>query len=468
MPPLTYPDAVEVESMDVIQQALDAFFLDFDPAKPTIVLLPGGLGSTLKQNFWPFFGFPQPVTAFRSVIWVDLGLLFGDALRLPIDADGFDTGHRIVVAKGDLDYCLIHPYNDAVKFFREMLEANVLVFGWDWRRAVPKAVELLDRTLSEMAARSLNMTGQNVLLDTYLVGHSMGGMVAKLLMTHKPQQLTDPAELAGMISVGTPFYGYFGQLDRFYNGDSLFNDLYGAPTVADITSSWPGMYSLLPIDETTYDQSHVALGLTAYPVTDAQSGAPVDPYSPGTVSRYPSWVRVNQIPRGLDVRQELAAALPAGVGDKVHHLRVDAPGTTLSSTVWQSTLPFGYTPGASPSPVSFQNGAGDDTIPVWSAALASTPPANIHDFPEGSHAFLMEERKILKKIGEIITGQAIEERRIDERLGPRIAIAEREEVDALMEAINSGKITKRSGYGRKREPLIRPEVLRRLMQEYGL
>ncbi|WP_299848738.1 hypothetical protein [uncultured Roseovarius sp.] len=463
--PYSYFETVHIESMDMIDEALDVFFQNFDPNQPTIVLLPGGLGSALRQSRSAFNGFPQPPSAFRRVIWVNMGLLFGEALRLPIDADGFDTKHKIVVADGDIDYCLVHPYSDAVRYFRDHLCANVLVMGWDWRRKVMTSVDYLAQTLTEMSARALNMTGQNILQNTHLIGHSMGGMVAKLLMSSQPHLAKD---LQGMISVGSPFYGYFGQLDRFYNGVEYFNMLYSAPVVAKITSSWPGMYSLLPIDEMTYDHSHKAIGLTSYPVVDSESGKPVDPYSSSSFSRYPKWTRTGEIPRGFSVRQVLAAPLQGSLGEKVFHLRVNEADTTQSSAIWEPKLPPHYVPGHSPSPVKFGLGAGDGTIPVWSAALASTPKANITDFATGSHAFLMEEPEILAKIANIITGKTVDASAIEELLTPREDFATPDETAAIILGIQSGEITPSRPYDPDGKLIVPPNVLRRMMADYGL
>jgi hypothetical protein len=275
-------------------------------------------------------------------------------------------------------------------------------------------------------------------------------------------------DLRGMISVGTPFYGYFGQLDRFYNGVKYFNMLYTAPAVAQITSSWPGMYSLLPIDQFTYNDQHAALGLASYPVVDAANGDPVDPYNPSSLPRYPNWVRKTDIPRGLNMRHKLAAPLPGPLGAKVHHLRVNEPNTTYTSATWDATLPPGFVPGLSPSPVHFQMGAGDDTIPAWSAALASTPSANIHDFETGEHSFLMEERPILARIAEIITGQTVDPAALARTLGPRAAIATSKEADEVVRAIQSGRITRSRPYSEDGRLVVPTEVLRRLMVDYGL
>ncbi|MDW4498816.1 hypothetical protein R5H30_12545 [Sulfitobacter sp. D35] len=460
-----YLDAVGVETMQFLDNAIDAFFQTYDPDRPTIILLPGGLGSRLRQAWIPFSGIAQPPSAFRSTIWVDWGLFFGEALRLPIDVDLFDTGHRIVVPVGDIDYCQVHPYRDAVQYFRNDIAANVLLLGWDWRRATTRSVAHLAQVLEEMSDRALNQTGQGLLHNTWLVGHSMGGMVAKLLMT-SDHQMADA--LAGVITVGTPFYGYFGQLDRIFNGDNLFNYLYGDATVAEITSSWPGMYSLLPIDMSSYTQWHTELGLAAYPVTDAVSGAPVDCYDPATLLRYPSWVRTGQIPRGLSVRHQLALPLPVQSADKLHHLRVTEANTTLDSATWEPVLPPGYTPGVNTSPVQFGKGPGDDTIPAWSAALATTPDANVHDFDTGSHAFLMEDRDILAKIHEIILGEKVSEEAVMAALGAQAPIASAEETERFVRAIRAGEITRLRPYDRELGEGVSPALLRGAMAAWGL
>lgn len=460
-----YFGAIDTETMGFLHKSLDDFFQTYDPARPTIILLPGGLGSALHQSWSAFNGTPQPISAFRRVIWVDLGLLFGEAHQLPIDDAGFDTQDRIVVAEGDLDFCFVHPYRDAITYFRDHLNINLLVFGWDWRRKVMTSVGYLTQVLQTMMARSLNLTGQNMLHDTYLVGHSMGGMVAKLLLSSQPQLADD---LRGMISVGSPFYGYFGQLDRFYNGVKYFNDLYSAATVARITSSWPGMYSLLPIDLPTYQQAHQQLGLANYPVLNSGNGLPVDPYNANSFSRYPNWVRTGEIPRGLMVRHMLAAPLSGSLGGRVYHLRVNQPNTTLVSATWNPGLPPSYTPGVTPSPIDFDMGGGDNTIPHWSAALASTPAENITDFPTGEHAYLMEERPILAKIAELVTGEAITERGVTEVLGERDEVASHDETDRIIQAIKAGEITRSRPYEKGSKQIVKPSVLRRISQEYAI
>ncbi|MEM8789418.1 MAG: hypothetical protein AAGE76_14255 [Pseudomonadota bacterium] len=382
-----------------IDRAVDAFFErnGFDPTARTVVLIPGGLGSRLRRARHPFDAHAPEVDPRLSTVWVDCGLFLAeDAKKLFIDGDGLDTSTRIIIADGEVDF-VIDPYDDAVRALRAV-GMNVLLIGWDWRRKVPLAVENIAYALDRLDQRA-KAEGHGALLPRItLVGHSMGGMVAKLLLTDRPDLAK---QLAGMISVGSPFYGYFGQLIRFFEGAKYFNELYGARTVAQVTSSMPGLYELMPIDLAQYQDVGATLGLSHYPVTDLETGAVVDAHAATTQPRYPPWVRREQFARAIQVRQRLAAPLPKDVAARVHHIRGSDPESTVSAVQWNAHLPPDYDPAKSRSPLVHHADAGDHTIPLWSARLAQTPDPRVYDFTDAQHAFLMEDRRIIAKVAEI-------------------------------------------------------------------
>ncbi len=397
---MDYFDSVTSQTHRMIDRAVDRFFNTADRNRPTVVLLPGGMGSRLRRA-WPAHNPASTAnpTSF-STIWLDCGVIWAqDALKLTIDTGGFDLDRRIVVADREVDF-FVDPYGRAIDTF-DNWNFNVVVFGWDWRRHVLKGVAALEYLVTELRDGAQTRWNRAILDKLFLVGHSMGGMVAKLFMGHHAGLA---AECGGVITVGTPFYGYFEHLGRFYYGDETFNTLYGALPAAQVVSSLPGLYSLLPIDLITWQDVGATIGLAAYPVTDKDTGNPVDPYGALATLRYPPWVRDTEIPIGLQVRHDLAAALPSTVAGKLFHLRADVPNSTQAAAVWRSDISPDYEPGDQPKPITFSKGGGDNTIPTWSARLASTPGTHVTDFDHGEHMFLMEDNHVLIRIREIING----------------------------------------------------------------
>lgn len=397
---MDYFDSVTSQTHRMIDRAVDRFFDHAVHTRPTVVLLPGGMGSRLRRA-WPAH---DPAStgnpASFSTIWLDCGVIWAqDALKLTIDTGGLDLDRRIVVADREVDF-FVDPYGRAIDWFKDR-HYNVVVFGWDWRRHVMKGVAALEYLITELRDGAQTRWNYPILDKLFLVGHSMGGMVAKLFMGHHTALA---GECRGVISVGTPFYGYFEHLGRFYYGDSTFNPLYGALPAAQVVSSLPGLYSLLPIDMVTWQDVGTTIGLAAYPVTDKDTGDDVDPYGALATLRYPPWVRDPEIPIGLQVRHDLAAPLPSTLAGKLFHLRADVPDSTQVSAVWSSDISPDYEPGDQPKPITFGMGGGDNTIPTWSARLASTPDTNVTDFDHGEHMFLMEDNHVLIRIREIIDG----------------------------------------------------------------
>ena len=78
---------------------LKEFLKTFRPDQPTIILLPGGMGSQLDRTCDPF---PKEPNTFDERVWADLGILVstGDALKLEIDSVERDIGAFVIAGKG--------------------------------------------------------------------------------------------------------------------------------------------------------------------------------------------------------------------------------------------------------------------------------------------------------------------------------------------------------------------------------
>jgi pimeloyl-ACP methyl ester carboxylesterase len=433
-----YQRAVLTATSFRLKDDLDQMFRQFDPDKETVILLPGGSGSNLWRADKKFDQITNPANYNFDRVWLDGGIALGDGKMIEIGPDGHDVGNRVIVGDGDVRF-RVKPYVKAMAFFHGAANVNAVLLGWDWRRNLLTAAEMLHSAIQTIKRKVGGRDPRQMMKNIFVVGHSMGGMVAKLFFqTHQ-----DVArELGGMISVGTPFYGYMGQLCRIYEGDPDLNRLppYNAKIVARITSSCPGLYTLFPIDKKTFDAVGDRLGLSSYPVTDL-NGAPADAYDPhGLVSRFPQWVRRDQFEEARRIRQDLLAApLPAPLDQALFHIRSRMPNSTQSTATWKQDLPGNYDPDRDPSPIAVgPKSDGDDTIPYWSAALVSTPAGNIIDFPDGHHMDLMAQSFILRRVLGIVSRgtRSISQAEFIAQYGPDPQMATREELTTFLSQID--------------------------------
>jgi len=88
---------------------IKAFMPRYRAGRPTVVMLPGGMGSQLDRSPEPYRGEPPDFNRYDTV-WIDLGLIFSsDGLALEIDAHGRDRDGYIVVPNGELRF-LVDAY----------------------------------------------------------------------------------------------------------------------------------------------------------------------------------------------------------------------------------------------------------------------------------------------------------------------------------------------------------------------
>jgi pimeloyl-ACP methyl ester carboxylesterase len=443
---------------------LNYFFNTFDEAKKTAILLPGGAGSALYRANRSFDRDSGPSDYTFNPVWLTPGIFVDDGNKLPISKNGRDLREQMIAADGDVQY-FAKPYLKAMRVFRANL--NALLLGWDWRRDIMTAVDMVSGVISEIERRK----GKGTLKNIFLVGHSMGGMIAKLFFSTRQSVAR---EIGGMITVSTPFYGYLGQLRRIYEGEEILNDVYTAKRVAEIYSSFAGLYSLFPIDHDTYLKDGMALGLASYPVTEPKGGEYADPYQKRTSPPYPKWVRLNELPNALGLRRELAKPLPDNLGQKVFHIRALMHKTTPVAAEWDQNLSVPYEPPHSPSPIKIgpENlGQGDEVIPHWSARLASTPDRNVHDFAsgEGEHMTLMAQDYVLRRILEIVTGKSVLTK--DEFIaeyGPNPQMATREELKIFMQTHLPKIRLAFPSLEREIETLIPEKYFWRMLQDFAM
>jgi pimeloyl-ACP methyl ester carboxylesterase len=128
-----------------------------------------------------------------------------------------------------------------MKLALEAAGYTVRCFDYDWRRDIAETGAVLARQLASEPARELNV-----------IGHSMGGLIARIAM------LTDVGQrIARLITLGTPHGGSYApvqairgvyplvrrlaQIDPLHNAEALAREVF---------SSFHSMYQLLPLDGT--------------------------------------------------------------------------------------------------------------------------------------------------------------------------------------------------------------------------
>ncbi len=386
-----------------VQDFLDSYRVGV----PTIVMLPGGMGSQLDRSPTPYRGQDIPFSGY-SPVWLSPGILFrGDGLTLEMDAARHDIQDYVIVPDGPLRY-LVKAYDGTERYFTDQ-NVNYIVFGYDWRRPLEEAAVNLQTFLTALRRAVFQAHADDVTPRLVLLCHSQGGLVAKMFLDIVHNAVS--AWVSKVITVATPFYGTATHMPRYFVGEHLLNLLYGAGRVAKIIGSLPGPYTLLPIDRATWRKRGAALGLGAetYPVVD-EGGREIDPYDraqTGAHGRYPAWVSGDYLDAAKAIRGAIDQDLEPAAVAQVFHLRATSTATPYRFR-WRP-LPADFSPDTSPLPfddlpndVNAQGG--DGTVPWFSARLAQVPDARVYRIPTTAlHQDLLENARALDAIWTIIT-----------------------------------------------------------------
>jgi CHAT domain-containing protein/pimeloyl-ACP methyl ester carboxylesterase len=197
---------------------------EVDRPRPVVFLLPGIMGSHLARN--------------NERIWIDLGRLArGELSRLAIDAPQVTAQEIVAMAYGDL-----------AKFLSTTHE--VVPFPYDWRLSL--------RTEAKRLADELNtklMQAESSNQPVSLLAHSMGGLLARVLIAEHPevwQRLRKHAD-ARFIMLGTPNGGSYviplvltGR-ETLIRQLSLLDLTHFEHELLDIIHEYPGLLEMLPL-----------------------------------------------------------------------------------------------------------------------------------------------------------------------------------------------------------------------------
>ncbi len=126
---MTYDQARRRAIRDALGSRIEHFARSYRPGEPTVVFLPGGMGSQLDQSKKRYQGTSTPPFTEYDPVWIDFGILFnGDALKLEIRLDGRDYRNHVIIPDGPLQF-LVSAYDGTERYFQEDKGWNYIVFG---------------------------------------------------------------------------------------------------------------------------------------------------------------------------------------------------------------------------------------------------------------------------------------------------------------------------------------------------
>lgn len=414
---------------------LKEFLKTFRPDQPTIILLPGGMGSQLDRTCKPF---PQDPNTIEETVWMDRHILLstGDALTLEIDSAQRDIGAFVIAGNGPLHFFTMTPYKDFLEFVRSK-GWNVVVFGYDWRRPLDESADLLQLVVKEFQTSAKALSGKDPLPQTTFVCHSMGGLVITTALRHE-----DFSSLAfkAVVTIATPFYGTSTHHERYYVGQDPLNNWYTRTEIMRISGSMPGPYSLLFLPKAVFDQYGKDLGLDSYPLTDSKIATVTDPFSSEVAKRWPKHVSIPGLKVGEAAMIEVAKPIKASVLKRFFNVRSKLDTKTAVALRWDDVDGATFDPEKGKSPIHPVRGPGDGTVPFWSAFHASVQN-RVELKTAKDHGNLLEHPEVIGVVADIVTGATAPKGRKTIKRAPPKASAKRLD-EVMKKAATSAKASK--------------------------
>ncbi len=400
---MSYGTTRDSEQLRMFDASIDRFTWRYNrsngPAngpRRTVFLFPGGMGSALMRADTPYVdGMPTSQSFRYHQVWLTPGTFLGDVLDLKlkkVNGKHRDKGKRIIVADGSISFLGCTPYDGFAKLCKRK-GIDYFVVGWDWRRRIDRIGSFfLKKFLPYFQEKVKNACNNADPLEAFsLVGHSAGGMVVNwILRKHDSAQYN----LLRAITVCTPFYGYGGQIRRWFEGEPYFNYL-GKKKIIKVLSSMPSCYSFQFLSGKTWQDNQVDLGqdpeplyqLKEYPSRDKATQDDADPYNPtsnGDLRRYPSanasGFDMNELGKAKAIVELLADPLSQELGQKFVNIRGDTLANKTLGSIYWDWVPSTWVPGDASPITNDQKVRGDDTQPAWSArhvGLAKDFPGNV-------------------------------------------------------------------------------------------
>ena len=455
---MTYRDLRTRSVHNVYNSTIREFVNHYRVGRPTIMLLPGGMGSQLDRSMEAYQRGQLPPTDYDTV-WIDFGTIFlGQARSLMIETNGRDRDSHAIVANGPLR-SPVNAYDATQQFFKD-LDVNYVVFGHDWRRPLAEGAAFLEHFLTQLKDRVFAKHDENPLPNLTLLAHSQGGLVAKIFLHHV---VDIGAWMKQLITVATPFYGTWSHQRRYFIGEQLLSAFYQPSEMAPIIATLPGLHNLMFLPRSTFDTHGKAMGLQQYPMRDPGGDVGPDPYDVGSLDHYPAWVSRQHLHDAGHICRTLAAALPSAVAQRVYNIRSIADDQTPVELVWHP-LPTDFDPDKDNSPV--QEGAvgsGDGPVPAWSAYHVSVPAMNQKELSNAvEHTYLMEDPQVLGLVEALINDRPMSEAEAAPAAAAPIPTASAKDVKALCDEIAASQASHNDS--RLNDPQIWRGIYRELMR----
>ncbi|MEO1437734.1 MAG: hypothetical protein AAFV80_19500, partial [Bacteroidota bacterium] len=207
----------------------------FDPEKETVVLIPGILGSNLKDE------------SGRRIWLGKLKLFHGIFAEL--------VNEKLDLApEGPIDAY----YGALMRYLSDRY--NVIPFGYDWRQDLNQSAQDLGKRLEDV----IYQEHPDYSLPVHFICHSMGGLVFRIFAfdvfpAHQfPKQLN--LQLSTILFMGVPNKGSYTTLrhlmgrSRMLNIVRLLDFEHNRKDLINILSRFPALIALLPDDEATNTQ----------------------------------------------------------------------------------------------------------------------------------------------------------------------------------------------------------------------
>jgi hypothetical protein len=380
------------------EHQLQSLLSSFNPNNPTVILLPGGMGSQLERTEYPVGTEPNVI---NDIAWVDLGIFWPklDARSLEIEARGReerDKDSHVVAAHGPLKFLTQTPYEE-LKDYADKEAWNYFVFGYDWRRPLSESAEYFRNFIYRFQKEVVAVHKKNPMLNLTVVCHSMGGLVCTYALGDRK---FSSLGFRAIVTVATPFYGTSTQQDRYFRGDEdLLNKIYGKAEVLRITASLPGPYTLMFLPKETYNRDGRRIGLNRYPEYDPSDNSDTDPYDSSMINRWPQPVKDHKqfLARARSELIKVAQPLKSSIVPAFFNVRSSLDANTAVELLWDKN------PTTKPGPISGLPGPGDGTVPAWAAWHAYTRTANRYELKQAKdHGRLLEHPEVLFLINSIV------------------------------------------------------------------
>lgn len=418
----------------------------------TLLFFPGGMGSKLKRSTQTFVeGKPNASFDYEQV-WGMPQAITGGAFKLGMCKQGDEYRDRenyLVIADGAFEFFNSAPHDGLIRWCKKN-NIDLFVFNWDWRRPLEETAQFFIGQFWPAFVERMRRDGMPQAAENYsLLGHCFGGMIVNLILRSD----SDVARgLKYAITLATPFYGYPGQLHRWFEGEPILNgpDADHRDEMIRIICSLPALYVLHSPDlEVTFPRDEAALRtdqgqtpaypLLQYPTLDKETKKPLDPWKQQTDAdgrvRYPvkkMGFMEAELAHAKGLYRQLASPLSDNRFYNIRGVAKNLFGDDTYGTVKAGWICGDFDPDREKPIHDDVKFPGDGVHPAWSARLASNAPGRCRTLRATgithmcitSHAdFLTELGRILfqsekfKRIAALPPPDMATQRQVDEYIG---------------------------------------------------